>query len=81
MNEIPEMNLAFIVRTMEQIIKLLTKKGLEDGISLVEKKMANGHFVLSELALVPDNYPAVITHGDCWTSNFLYKYDDKGTRH
>lgn len=70
------MNHAFMFNTFEQIRKLLTEKELLSGIPAVQKLLSVGHETLSKLGKVSPKYPSVITHGDAWTTNFLFKYDD-----
>lgn len=33
---------------------------------------------MNRQVVVPEKFPAVVNFGDCWTSNFMFNYDEKG---
>lgn len=57
------------------VSEILTPKYMER----FEKFINLESFFLNMVELIEKESPlAVICHGDCWTNNFLYKYDSKG---
>ncbi|KAJ8874247.1 hypothetical protein PR048_025090 [Dryococelus australis] len=64
---------------------LLGKQALPRGetrtlcLSKLRQFVSDGQFFRRMVSLVQPREPfAVLTHGDCWTNNILFRYSDAG---